>query len=87
MDSLIAAIATGADCVWTIGGSWWTGATLDTCTVIAPALGDLEGSLFKRDLESRGMGTFLPGHSGIMGRLDSILMTTPLVYAFIPLVR
>lgn len=65
-----------------LGGSWWQGVILGVLTVIVSTLGDLGESLLKRDIGLKDMGTLLPGHGGLMDRLDSILVAAPVIYLF-----
>lgn len=60
--------------------SWWIGALFGLAVAGAAVLGDLAESLLKRDLGVKDMSGLLPGHGGMMDRLDSILFAAPTAY-------
>ena len=69
-------------------GHVWQGVILGAAAVAAATLGDLAESMIKRDLEIKDMGSVLPGHGGVMERIDSLLIVAPVAWllltVFIP---
>ncbi|WFE27338.1 phosphatidate cytidylyltransferase [Solwaraspora sp. WMMD791] len=62
------------------------GALFGVAVSIAAVLGDLGESMIKRDLGVKDMSNLLPGHGGLMDRLDSILLALPVSYLVLTLI-
>jgi phosphatidate cytidylyltransferase len=68
-------LAGWATVVYLLDGAWWVGVLLGLITVVMATLGDLCESVIKRDLGIKDMSAVIPGHGGLMDRLDSLLAT------------
>jgi phosphatidate cytidylyltransferase len=74
--------------VYLLDGDWWVGVALGLIAVVMATLGDLCESVIKRDLGIKDMSATIPGHGGVMDRLDSLLATVAptwlLLYYLVP---
>ena len=66
--------------VFLLGQPWWLGLVLAVGLVPAGTAGDLAESMVKRELGVKDMSSILPGHGGVMDRLDSILFSAPMAF-------
>jgi phosphatidate cytidylyltransferase len=82
--SLVAAAVGGALLMsFVFHRPWWYGAVFGLAVSAASVLGDLAESLVKRDLRVKDMSNLLPGHGGLMDRLDSILFAAPTAFVLL----
>jgi phosphatidate cytidylyltransferase len=65
---------------------WLLGAAIGVAAVFTATCGDLIESAIKRDLDLKDMGAILPGHGGMLDRLDSVLLSAPIIWAILTLV-
>jgi phosphatidate cytidylyltransferase len=87
--SAVFCVAAGwAAVVYLLDGDWWVGVLLGLVAVVMATLGDLSESVIKRDLGIKDMSAIIPGHGGLMDRLDSLLATVAptwlLLYYLVP---
>jgi phosphatidate cytidylyltransferase len=66
---------------------YWIGALAGVAGALAATVGDLMESAIKRDLALKDMGTVLPGHGGMLDRIDSALITAPVFWLIIELLK
>jgi phosphatidate cytidylyltransferase len=70
---------------WLLEAPWWMGAVVGAIMTVTATLGDFVESAIKRDLGIKDMSSLLPGHGGLMDRLDSIIPNTVVAYALFAL--
>ncbi len=84
--SVLACVVVGV-CLFTFTfhEPWWGGVVFGVAIALSATIGDLGESLIKRDLGIKDMGNLLPGHGGIMDRLDSLLPSAAVAYLLLTL--
>ena len=77
-----AATAIGVGCVglWLLGAAWWWGIVAGVSIAFVGTMGDLTESLIKRESGLKDMSHILPGHGGVLDRVDALLMSAPVAY-------
>lgn len=89
LEGLLASIVAGSAVAITgsivLGRPIWFALVFAGCMLLAAVFGDLAESLIKRDLGIKDMSSWLPGHGGVMDRMDSILPATLIAYLLISL--
>ncbi len=66
-----------------LGAPWWIGVVIGLVVGPVATAGDLVESTLKRDLGIKDMGHVMPGHGGLMDRLDSLVVVAPIVWALL----
>lgn len=78
--SVVLATTLGVATLVLLGAPWWWGVLLGLVVVLTATTGDLCESLIKRDLGIKDLGTILPGHGGVMDRVDAMIVTAPVCW-------
>jgi phosphatidate cytidylyltransferase len=71
--------------VWLLEADWWKGAIVGALMTVTATLGDFLESAIKRDMGLKDMSNMLPGHGGVMDRLDSLIPNTVVAYTLFAL--
>ncbi|MFW0185267.1 phosphatidate cytidylyltransferase [Rothia sp. CCM 9418] len=78
--SLIGSALTAVISCFFLGYPWWFGVILACALVVTATAGDLSESMIKREIGMKDMSNILPGHGGVMDRLDSIVFCLAVGY-------
>ena len=80
MAGIIVAIAVGAAFAWAPPFEMTDGLLIGAVVAIVSPLGDLAVSVIKRALGVKDMGYILPGHGGVLDRVDAMIITIPAIW-------
>ena len=69
-----------------LGLGWMNGVLMGVALVVGATLGDLGTSVIKRQVGMKDTSSLIPGHGGMLDRLDSLLFVIPIVYCFATIV-
>ena len=80
---LLGTVAATVAAYFMFEGAWHIGAVVGLVSAVAAVVGDLAESAIKRDMNLKDMSGAIPGHGGVLDRLDSLLFTFPVSYLFV----
>jgi phosphatidate cytidylyltransferase len=83
----VGAVAAGTALTpWLTGGTIWIGVGAGALVGVFAQLSDLVESALKRDAGVKDAGGLIPGHGGLLDRVDSLILTAPVLYYYLGLV-
>ena len=83
---LAGAVATGLAAAYALDTNYWVWGGLALVASLSGVAGDLVESMFKREAGVKDSGQVIPGHGGVLGRFDALLLSAPYVFLYLLLV-